>query len=168
MWPIMFATSLHPDMNAIPAFPGKCVDWIPVDVAAGTITDSLTCADEGTQYEVHNIVNPRRIKWEELVGMLQDIASSGEQSKKMEVVSMKEWVEKLNGLADAGVSPDEVPGLKLLQFFEGMLGDGEEEERVFETGKTEGVSGALAGCQAFNGGWVEKNVEIWREGGFLK
>jgi len=106
-------------------------------------------------------VNPKRIKWEELIEMLRI-------EKEVEVVSMREWVERLNGLADEGVSPDDVPGLKLLQFFENMVGEGEEEERVFETGKTEGVSGALAACEAFNGRWVKKNVGVWREGGFLK
>lgn len=169
----MFATSLHEDMNAIPAFPGKCVDWVPVDVAASTITDLLTSPssleneDGREKYEVHNIVNPKRIKWEELVEMLQDVAL-GEKGKKMEVVSMKAWVGKLTGLADAGVSPDEVPGLKLLQFFENMVQDGKEEERVFETGKTEAVSGALKRCEAFNNVWVRKNVGVWMEGGFLK
>ncbi|EHL02371.1 hypothetical protein M7I_1444 [Glarea lozoyensis 74030] len=29
MWPIMFATALHPSITSIPSFPSKLVDWIP-------------------------------------------------------------------------------------------------------------------------------------------
>jgi hypothetical protein len=147
------------------------VDWIPVDVAAATITDLLTSGNgERGNYEVHNIVNPHPIPWSSLVDMLQESGSKwGEEKEEMEIVPMKTWVQRLSALADSGVSPDEVPGLRLLQFFEGMVGDeGEEGGRVFETGKTRGLSGSLRGCEAFNGGWLEGNVGVWRESGFLK
>ncbi|KAK0122143.1 hypothetical protein ONS95_010404 [Cadophora gregata] len=92
MWPIMFATSFHPSMNALPLFPEKKVDWIPVDIAARTITDILLssspvlplegalpgtqigCQDEKNEskiYNVHNIVNPHSIPWSSLIAMLQ-------------------------------------------------------------------------------------------------
>ena len=151
------------------------MDWIPVNVAASTITDLLTEGNgdgEGgkERYQVSNIVNPHQIGWGELVDMLQEAGSKSVTGKKeMEVISMKEWVARLSKLADRGVCPDEVPGLRLLHFFEGMVGGEEEEDgRVFETEKTQAVSGALAACEAFNGGWLDENVRVWREIGFLK
>lgn len=160
----MFATSAHPSLSAIPEFKGKVVDWVPVDVAAGTVTDILLA--EGERYKVHNVVNPCPIPWGELVKMLQ---ASGlvKEGGKMEVVSMKVWVERLMGLAESGVSPDDVSGLRLLQFFEGMAEEDEEEEKKFETSKTRAVSGNLRGCGGFNQGWVDGNVRVWREIGFL-
>lgn len=180
MFPILFATSLHPLMACVPAFPSRTVDWVPVDVAAATISNVLLLRSDGAgagavdgtdgrgRYEVHNVVNPKRIEWRELVSMLRDTAPPG---RTLEEVSMREWVAKLSQLADAGVSPDEVPGLRLLHVFEGMAGEGEGEggqERVFETRKTALASSAMAGCEAFNRHWLGKNVDVWRESGFLK
>lgn len=179
MWPIMFATSFHPSMNALPLFPGKSVDWIPVDVAAATITDILLSPaspengecerlekEEG-KYSVHNIVNPRPIPWAELVGMLQDTHKGTE--KKMEEIAMTKWTRRLGALPSSTTDPKSVPGLRLLQFFEDMAVSEEEEgeSKVFETGKTQGISGALRSCEAFNRRWLEGNVRVWRESGFL-
>lgn len=167
MWPIMFATSVHPKINAIPLFPGKMVDWIPVDVAAATITDILLHQENG--YSVHNIVNPRLIEWEKLVEMLQFSTLNAEKAK-MEEVDMKEWVHRLKILAsDTGISPTTVPGLKLLHFFENMCNEleGHVVSKVFETEKTRGVSSALRACGAMRGEWIEMNLKKWRVGGFV-
>jgi thioester reductase-like protein len=167
MWPIMFATSAHPKINAIPLFPGKMVDWIPVDVAAATITDILLCQENG--YSVHNIVNSHLIEWKELVEMLQSSALKTEEAK-MEEVDMKEWVHRLKILAsDAGVSPTTIPGLKLLHFFENMCNEleGHVVSKVFETEKTRGVSSALRDCVAMRREWIEMNVKKWRERCFV-
>jgi len=39
---------------------------------------------------------------------------------------------------------------------------------LFETEKTRGVSASLRDCGAFCGEWIEGNVKVWREGGFLR
>ncbi len=170
MWPIMFATSAHPEIHAIPLFPGKMVDWVPVDIAASTITDVLLRQENG--YSVQNIVNPHPIKWEELVQMLQfsSLTSQQQTKTKMEEVDMKEWVHRLKTLAsDTNISPLTVPGLKLLHFFESMCNEeeGHVVSKVFETEKTRGVSSALRRCGAMRREWIEMNVKKWREGGFI-
>lgn len=146
------------------------MDWLPVDVAASTITEILDsdCDVDGDgdgdrgKYQVYNIVNPYPIPWSDVVSMLRK-----QTEKEIEVVGMREWAGKLNALAETGES--KVPGLRLLGFFEGMV---DEEDgnggRVFETGVTEGVSGALRGCGGFNEGWLERCVGVWREMGFLE
>jgi hypothetical protein len=173
----MFATSFHPRMNCIPVFEGKTIDWIPVDIAAATVTDVLLSASssppkrsdakEQEKYSVHNIVNPRSIRWVELVSMLQDIGAKEGQGERMEEVSMAEWVKRLGKLADEGMNTDELPGLKLLQFFENMAEGREEESKLFETGKSREISQVLRECQSFCSEWVSQNLNKWKETGFL-
>ena len=179
MWPILFVTSANLEMNALPRFEGKSVDWIPVDIAASTISDILLSPKpkatsmskgEGGEYNVHNITNPHPIPFSSLLTMLQSSLSSSNSSNPstLEIISMKEWVARLNGLADKGMDPAEVPGLRLLQFFENMADGDEGESKIFETQKTSGISASLRDCGAFCGEWIEGNVRVWREGGFLR
>lgn len=167
MWPIMFATSAHERMRCVPMLEGMRVDWIPVDVSAAAISDILLAKSkaEGV-YSVYNVTNPRPIPWASLVEMLQySIGGEGE----LEEVTMKEWTKRLGALADSGVSPDEVPGLRLLGFFEDMTtNDDAGARKFFETEKTQGVSEALRDCEAFSQNWVQDNVKVWKESGFLK
>lgn len=172
MWPIMFATSAHPSINALPLFPGKMVDWVPVDVAASTISDILLHPPNSQEatYSVHNIVNPHPIRWEELVGMFHasSLLGSGKE-ETMEEVDMKEWVHRLTTLANSDADSKDVPGLKLLQFFENMLNEeeGHVVSKLFETMKTRGVSRALRECSGMRQEWIDANVARWRERGFL-
>ncbi|KAF4627482.1 hypothetical protein G7Y89_g10673 [Cudoniella acicularis] len=163
MWPILFATSLHPSFSSIPTFLSKSVDWIPVDIAAATITDILLTKnlDSESKYEVHNIVNPHPIPWSSLIHMLQS------QRKDLQEIPMGTWVKRLNTFLESGMNADELPGLRLLQFFEGMAGD-ESESKVFKTGKTQKISASLRGCEAFCEDWLRGNLRVWGESGFLK
>jgi len=211
MWPIMFASSAHPAINALPELHGKSIDWIPVDIAASGVADILLAsasalasqaqsqdgipqqkatttrgeanvnvenelgnADAEKQsgepednYRVHNIVNPHPIRWSELLAMLQKSAPS----LQLASIPMKDWVGRLNAVADASSpssssSLSEVPGLRLLQFFEDMVDD-TSESKVFETKKSEVISAALRSCPAFCQEWIDDNVRVWRESGFL-
>jgi thioester reductase-like protein len=179
MWPIMFATSWHEKMRCIPEFMGKRVDWIPVDVAARAIGEVLlnrgseagevkgSEKEEEGRYEVYNIVNPHSIAWSELVLMLR--GSSPPESAKLEVVSMTEWVSRLSALSSR-LSPDEIPALKLLQFFENMAeseAQGGEASRVFETEKGRAISEALRNCKPFCREWIDGNLRVWKENDFL-
>lgn len=184
MWPIMFSSSFHPRMACIPDLPGKIVDWVPVDVAAATVQELLTRSismpisspeiyeeEREGKYEVCNIVNPTPIPWAQLVAMLQATyrnqnSDSVVGDKELEVVSMKTWVARLNKLSEQGMSVDEIPGLKLLGFFDEMAGD-EEASKVFETAKTTAASLALRGCGEFCGEWIEGNMGVWRREGFV-
>jgi thioester reductase-like protein len=173
MWPIMFASSAK--LGAVPMLgkgDGKRVDWIPVDVAGEAISEILlepATPNPTVKYTVHNIVNPNPISWTSLVALLQ---KSGISSKPMEEISLSSWVGKLNDAVESGKDATEIPGLRLLQFFENMVeADGkemgaEEEDRVFETMESRGVSAALRACPGFCGDWVEGNVKWWRYGGF--
>jgi thioester reductase-like protein len=168
MFPILFATSVH--LHAIPVFPKKSVDWIPVDIAAASVSEVLTSSrsnneigSEWGDYSVHNIVNPSSISWSELVEMLQQ--SSLARRASLEEVDMQEWVRRLKALADKG-SDSEVVGLRLLGFFENMIGD-DGESKIFETDKSRDLSKSLRNCKAFCPEWIEANLKVWRKDGFI-
>jgi hypothetical protein len=183
MFPMLFATSFHPSMRCFPVFPKRSIDWIPVNVAAQAISELLVpeqgCAMEtGTggdveggptthdTYRVHNIVNPHPIPWSSLISMVQ--SSSFVSDHQLEEVSMKEWVRRLSVLADEGLSGKEVPGLRLLSFFEKMANEEDEENKSFDTGKTREMSVSLRECGAVCAEWVHTSLEVWRKDGFLQ
>lgn len=170
MWPIMFATSACVGMKALPEFPGRMVDWVPVDVAAATITELLAAKVGGMKHgcEVHNIVSPSLTPWSSFLSMLQGSGLASDDSS-LEVVPMAEWVRRLNVLADAGASPDEVPGLRLLGFWEDMVEEAGKESigKVFETAKSCVLAPSLRGLDGFREEWLHANVRAWTESGFL-
>jgi hypothetical protein len=179
----MFATALHPSITSIPSFPAKLVDWIPVNIAAATISDIILSysplpipaqnpsppttpvSDSGdmkAEYTVHNITNPHPIPWSSLVEQLRD--ATGTDENTLPTIAMREWVARLNAVA---ASPDEVPGLRLLQFFENMAEE-EEKHKTFDSRRTQEISGALRGCGEFNGEWMRAYVECWKGMGFMR
>ena len=192
MWPIMFATCAK--LGAVPDFPGKMVDWIPVDVAGESILEILTHLQHQTSgvdggdlgYTVHNVVNPHRVPWSDVVAMLQSCEIAG-KGKNLDVVSMAEWVESLNRAADESMSADELPGLRLLGLFRDMVasttknnnkGKGKitntsmyesmEENIVFETARSQEISTALSACEGYRAEWLDASIRKWKEDGFIQ
>lgn len=136
----------------------------------------------GLGYTVHNIVNPHRVPWKDLVGMLQSSEIAG-KGKRMRQVSIVEWVGLLNRAADEGMSADELPGLRLLGFFQDMatsasknnnksssesMGEGGEEGIVFDTAESQLMSPALAACESYQAKWLEASVRKWKEDEFIQ
>jgi len=176
MFPIMFATSAHPQMRAVPVFSKKAIDWIPVDVAAETITQILlpesTSKPIGLSkiggYEVHNIVNPYPIAWSNLVDMLQNSSLVSKLGRdRLEEVSMAEWVRRLNVIADSDADTNDICGLRLLGFFEDMVGDN-SESKIFNTKKGREKSKRLRDLGPFSSAWLEGNIAAWKIKNFLK
>jgi hypothetical protein len=183
----MFATSAK--FGAVPDLPGKMVDWIPVDVAAQSIVEILThprhasaqLGQSRPTYTVHNIVNPQSVPWTDIVQMLQRSDAIGPR-KALRTITMLEWVALLNKAADDGISPDELPGLRLLGFFQdmaarttthgkGRVGAGEADASpssiVFDTRKSRDISPTLAACQGYCSEWLEASMKKWREEGLF-
>jgi hypothetical protein len=187
MYPILIATSFHPRMRCIPTFASRSVDWLPVDVAAQCISQLLLSQrnnakiargkhkqqqqyrevdEEENTYTVHNIVNPERIPWSSLLSIIQSSMTGG----PVEEIPISEWVRRLTSLADQGVTVTDLPGLRLLGFFERMAEeeDGGAADKVFETGRSRELSSALRECGPVCKEWLERTLKVWREDGFLK
>lgn len=187
MYPILFATSFHPRMHCIPTFTSRSVDWVPIDVAAHCISELLfqeestkrktkgkqkqtqeskDLEDGGSVYTVHNIVNPHPISWPSLLSILQSSIKCG----PIEEVPISEWVRRLNSLVDEGLTATDLPGLRLLGFFERLAedeGEGGGRERIFETGKTREMSHSLRDCGPVCKEWIQSMLDVWRRNGFI-
>ncbi|KAB2574528.1 Non-canonical non-ribosomal peptide synthetase FUB8 [Lasiodiplodia theobromae] len=125
MWPIMISTGLK-HLHALPSLPSTSVNWLPVDICASSIASALSAASHST-YTVHNLVNPSTISWSTFLSALAAAApSTSASTQPFQTVSMHEWVAMLEKAADEEGRSGEVPGLKLLGFFQEMAGAGLE------------------------------------------
>jgi thioester reductase-like protein len=131
---------------------GKRVDWLPVEAVAGTILDISESRAQG----YYHAVNPATTNFTELLP-----AITGYFGDRVKVVPYTEWyaaLEKFSQSAKGDEDAEKVPGIKLLEFYQGLLHDG--EPRVFETERTQGASETLRGekpvNQALMGNWLKQ------------
>ncbi|THX66856.1 male sterility protein [Aureobasidium pullulans] len=157
MFPIMIATGLK-YLNAMPTFDKQTVDWLPVDICAKAINTLISTPMSDVSYALHNLVNPSTISWSGFLSALEHAFDS-----QFERIDMREWVARLQDLSE---KVDDVPGAKLLGFFENMV---EEEQATpqFETSKTVTLVPRLRDCKAVDGKLLKLYMERWRADGFL-
>lgn len=177
-------------------------------------------APDSHLYTTHNIVNPYPITWRHfLVELKSALDTSLNTIIKLEDVSMKDWVALLNGVAhmnDRGFEKErdevksstkytptlengsalQVPGLKLLGFFEDMAKESvdikfdvchqtsdvvpgvssrtltcdtnaEQHDRYFDTSRTRCISPALATCTPVNRALLTLCVDWWKSQNFV-
>lgn len=158
MFPIMISTGLG-HLNAMPRL-GQRVDWLPVDVCAEAVSTLLLGQIKGEQgYELHNLVNPAAMSWEQFLDGLEEASGIA-----FERVSMPEWVQRLQTVCE---EKPEVPGGKLLGFFEEMAEAKEEGDVVFDTRKTKKLVPRLRGCGKVDVELMRLYLAKWRENGFI-
>ncbi|KAF9880822.1 ochratoxin a non-ribosomal peptide synthetase [Colletotrichum karsti] len=155
MWPIMMMTALNL-LSAMPVLQ-TTVDWLPVDVCAETIKKVVLDSDAQSSYTVTNLTNPSTTSWEELLDCLEKASR-----RNIDRVGMKDWVSRLELMADSDdASGQEIPALKLLGFFQGMVnGSANGEDVEFESGKVE--NGRKINVEA-----VRKWLVGWENGGHI-
>jgi thioester reductase-like protein len=129
---------------------GKRVDWLPVEAVAGTILD----ISEGHAQGYYHAVNPATTTFSELLPAITSYFGD-----RVRVVSYPEWfaaLEKSSKSAKGDEDAEKVPGIKLLEFYQGLLYEG--EPRVFETSKTQEASQTLSAQKPVNealmGNWL--------------
>lgn len=166
MWPIMISTGLR-HIHALPMLPYTTVNWLPVDLCASSICSALFSAGPEQRtiapaFTVHNLVNPFTITWLNFLSILAVAASAN-----FETITMPAWVGLLEKAAEDG--REDIPGLKLLGFFQEMADGVDPGEAA--TGKNgEGVEFAtesVQGAEAVNVETVKSWLVRWREESFL-
>ncbi|KAK5113162.1 hypothetical protein LTR85_010980 [Meristemomyces frigidus] len=134
MFPLMITSGAQ--MKAMPVLDQK-VDWLPVDVCARSISLLLTSGPAvsehipGARCSVNNLVNPAVISWKEFLDVLDQASNT-----TFERVPMPEWVARLQSLSEQNA---DVPGAKLLGFFEDMARDEGSPGPSFSTAFTQRV-----------------------------
>ena len=155
MWPIMIATGLD-HMNAMPVLDSTRVNWLPVDAcarAAGRIVTSKH-SDLGDLYTVNNLVHPAPISWDTYLNLLAE--ASGKAFERMPIAA---WTAALETLAEKGRT--DVPGTKLLGYFQSMAASPESENSDFATA-------SVVGLDSLDVAAVRNWFQRWNESGFVK
>ncbi|KAL1301564.1 hypothetical protein AAFC00_005801 [Neodothiora populina] len=162
MFPIMIATGLQ-HLKAMPVFGEKSlVNWLPVDICAESIRATLLNRDlaETDKYTLHNLVNPSTITWAQFLDALEQASETA-----FDRVSMSEWVARLQVACE--VKGGDVPGAKLLGFFESMARAADEDAAVFETEKTTALVPRLRDAPAVDTDLLNLYLSKWRQVGFM-
>ncbi|KAL1671541.1 hypothetical protein EV122DRAFT_295427 [Schizophyllum commune] len=159
-FPILVKTSV--ELGALPGSE-QDVPWLSMDAVAGTLLDAAF--SKTPLSPSHNAVHPRPVAWSQMIKNIQQSLKSVVQ-RDVPIISFADWVSKLEA---ASTRPDvdvqEVPGVKLLEFFRGMdsaYGHGE-----FATDKMQTVSETLRHVKPLVQEDADAWVKYWRESALL-
>lgn len=94
------------------------IDWIPVDTLSQIINEILRHDCEENTSLVYNLANPRVASWKELVAVIQAEWKPAETK----IVPWPEWLATLKSQPP---DPENLPALKILDFYEGLAADAE-------------------------------------------
>ena len=149
------------------------VDWIPVDMLAqalvelGTNLRSDQVSEGALGARAFNVSNPKQTSWKTL---LPSVISSVKKysGKEMKIIPATEWLEKLEEAGESFSADDAMdlgrthPGIKLQEFYEARMGDGQKAIE-WEMANATSKSKRLESMSPVSGDWVDKWVKGWVE-----
>lgn len=148
-------------LGALPATlgPMDTLYWVPIETEACLIRDVALSGAQG----YFAGVNPHAARWADIKGAVRQYYGE----RVTEELGWAEWVARLKQ-SQAGISDKDVarnPGVKLLDFYEGMVqameaGHGAEAVPM-ATQKTQEVSAALRALEAVKSEWMELWCRQW-------
>ncbi|KAL1699761.1 hypothetical protein EV121DRAFT_295859 [Schizophyllum commune] len=149
-FPILVKTSIV--LGTLPS-DEQDVTWLPMDAVAGTLVDAAF--SESILSPSHNIVHPRPIQWSQMIKNVRQSIKTV-LLRDVLVVPFGDWFAKLETVASRhDVSAQDVPGVKLLEFFRGMsAGHGLGS---FSTSKMEAVSETLRNAEPL----AQRDADAW-------
>jgi len=142
------------------------VDWVPTDLAARSVVElsqarsTETAVDKGPRSAVTHLVNPRTVSWSELVPSIVQSLSQ-ETGKQVQAVPFKQWLEELAKSPRTTEEAEKKPGIKLLDFYEGLTAKQGELPRL-ATEKTAMLSKTVKSMKPVDAPLMGKWVEEWR------
>ncbi|OJD34061.1 nrps-like enzyme [Diplodia corticola] len=116
------------NLGRLPAALGNqdAVDWVPMDAAGRVVfecsVDRLLRTRGEVALDVFHVVNPRVVSWRALVPVV--VAFYEAQGVRLEAVSFDEWIEALRRTPLTKEEVERKPGVKLLDFYEGLRVEG--------------------------------------------
>ena len=132
------------------------VDWIPINKVAAIIVEILLADRRDGGSGFYNLVHPRPVQWEAMVGPLREGLGPGVAA----VEPLTEWIDRLakfDGL-DQAVRADK-PALALLDLFRGFAE--REGDVAFETTRATGVSETMAALEPISPALMKMWLEQW-------
>ncbi|TVY44409.1 Non-canonical non-ribosomal peptide synthetase [Lachnellula subtilissima] len=134
------------------------IDWIPVDVLADVIVELVhnTSSRSSNNFNVFNLVNPKRVEFEHLVPTI--IKAFSTDRKQIEAVSPEEWLQRLGKLDSTKQEVlENYPSLKIMDFYHGLTST--EGEGLFSTDITRKTSKSMAELGPIS----SKDIGTWLE-----
>ena len=159
--PSLIASSKY--LNLLPATigSGDTIDWVPVDAMATIIVElaahglHLPTEKDAAWTNCYNLVNPTPTTWSSVIPAVQ--AHLPENTK---VVPYAEWLEALReSAAQDDADPVKNPGIKLLEFYEGLAGG--EMPGGFITTEAKKASEKMRGIGGVSAEWMELWMKQW-------
>jgi len=139
------------------------VTWVPVDILAVIIVELVTtdCLHERkdgakawTKY--YHLENPNVVKWSTLIPAIQEYFAN----EQLQVVSLDQWVEKLEASGKAqDADATQNPGLKLLDMFQGLRRS--RESVILDTKITRERSKVMRNLPPVNQDWMRLWLHQW-------
>ncbi|PPJ56509.1 hypothetical protein CBER1_03931 [Cercospora berteroae] len=137
------------------------VDWVPMDLAARAVVEiALARAQDSAGLDVTHVSNPRTVSWKALIPAVRD-ALQRETGREMAVVPLREWLEALRASPITPAEIEKKPGLKLLEFYEGMASAGMQLPGM-ATKHTQELSRTVREMAAIDGALMSKWLQEWQ------
>lgn len=149
-------------LRKIPSTLGSmdCIDWVPMDVAAGTVLDIATsCATSEELAQVFHLTNPHTTAWSEVYPTIQ--AYYEELGLHIEAVEYAAWADELERFPQTKENAEKIPGLKLLDFYKSLRLQTLARLPAVKSKRTESVSRALREGGAVNEEMLRKWLQQW-------
>jgi thioester reductase-like protein len=150
------------------------IDWVPIDQLVDVLIELAIglgnkAGDPGMR--VFHPIHPAPTSWKSLLPIVRESLTS-EDGSQIEVVSFLEWVKRLRGTSELGEEDlggkkhEEMihknPGVKLLDFYEGLLlEDGLSKSLKMETKETLESSSLLRELKPIQKEWLQGWIKGW-------
>ncbi|KAF7942371.1 hypothetical protein EAE99_000421 [Botrytis elliptica] len=175
-FPSLILSSIH--VGCIPSSLGSSlgrIDWVPVDLLADIIADlalANNVQNKGRPVQVFHPLNPNPKTWEDIrEELVMDLSSIS--GKLIDVVPLDVWIAKVRQDVELKAGAGTVlkdgeldvilkknPAAKLLEFYEDVLGGG-EESNYLETQETQKASKTLKDLEGVKREWIAKWISEW-------
>ena len=134
------------------------VDWVPMDVAAGTVIDIATIPSH-EPVEVYHLVNPHTTTWSQIYPVVQAFYNC--TGIDVEIVEYDDWANELERIPQTKENAMQVPGLKLLDFYQSLRPDTGRGIPALESDRAEVASKTLREGKAVDESVVKKWLSQW-------
>ncbi|KAJ7052222.1 putative aminoadipate reductase [Mycena amicta] len=147
-------------LGNFPSDPTGTVSWLPSEAVAQCIVDLALLPAEGGKPFAVNVVHPRPVAWDAVMGAMARVA-------QLPLVPIAEWVQQLDQSAKNATAEDmgKIPALKLLDFLKSGIGSSGDIQ--FSTTQAQRVSPTMANLRPLNADDATRWMGYWSSVGFI-
>ena len=155
-----------PVLGVVPRLPSGQDDvaWIPVDILSRVMIELVEgdCKFEEQWTKYYHLVNPKTVKWDDFVPVIQEHFSQAPQGERkgINAVSTTEWLQLLEESAKGKyVDVARNPAVKLLDFYRALSRD--NIVSLLDTEKAKKASKTMWGLDPVKAEWMKLWLKQW-------